>query len=247
MVSDDGEPPDWLPPDETVHVPQNAFVLVGEEETLLLDTLSPASTAEILDGLEAVLGDRELDYVVVSHPDVPHAGNSMAILEAYPAATLVGPEYGTGHEHYHLADAHLVGEGDSIDLGGLVAAFHEATFLDSALSIWMTEREHGALFPIDWLGFPHLGSETLRFVDEIDGEVGVERLLQFHGRVVFWLQYVDVEKTCAEIDRVRETFDPEIVGPAHGLVVREDADRYLDLMKPVVERIDEEGRVGTFG
>ena len=97
------------------------------------------------------------------------------------------------------------------------------------------------------MGFAHLESEALKFVDELDGEFDASRLVEFHGRVLFWYQYVDVEKTNAEIDNLIETFDPEIVAPAHGLVIREDATAYMEMMKSVTRTIDERGRVGTLG
>lgn len=246
MVETDGEAPAWCPPGHDVHIPQCAYLLCGEQ-SLLFDTLSPASTAFVLETVDRILDGDDLDYLVVSHPDVPHAGNTMAILREYPDATLVAPGYGHGHELYHLAESMQVIEGDSIDLGGLEVAFHEATFLDAPLSVWMTERTTDTLFPVDWLGFPHLDSEALRFVDELEHDVGRDRLYQFHGRVMFWYQYVDAAKVTAEIDRLIERYDPAVIAPAHGLVVREEPRRYMQLMKPVVERIADEGRIGAVG
>jgi flavorubredoxin len=239
--------PDWYEPGRRAYLPQCAYLLDGGEETLLFDTLSPASTDQILDAVDDLVGDRGLDYLVVSHPDVPHAGNTLAILDAHPETTLVAPAYGNDHELYHLDDGMQVGAGDAIDLGDRVAAFHEATFLDAPVSVWMTEEETGTLFPVDWMGFAHLESEALKFVDELDGEFNASRLVEFHGRVLFWYQYVDVEKTNAEIDNLVETFDPNIVAPAHGLVIREDATEYMEMMKEVTRTIDERGRVGTLG
>ena len=138
-------------------------------------------------------------------------------------------------------------KGDEIDLGDRTVEFHEATFLDAPVSVWMTERETETLFPVDWMGFLHLDEEALAFVDELDGAFDPSRLVEFHGRVLFWYQYVDVAKTNAEIDNLIETFDPEILAPAHGLVIREDATDYMAMMKDVTRTIDEQGRIGTLG
>ncbi len=229
-----------------VHLPQNAYLFVGEK-SLLFDTLSPASTEKIVTEVDAVLGERDLDYVMVSHPDVPHAGNTPALLREYPEATVVAPEYGTGHELYRLDEGMHVAEGDTIDLGGHVVEFHEATFLDAEVSVWMTEQNTGSLLTVDWLGFPHYGDECMNCVEELDRDIGHDRLIEFHGRVLFWYQYVDVEKTQAEIDHLIEKFDPDAILPAHGLPIRENAVEYMRRMKEVVERIDAEGRVGILG
>jgi len=97
------------------------------------------------------------------------------------------------------------------------------------------------------MGFPHLDEEALRFVNELDGEFDVSRLVEFHSRVLFWYQYVDVEKTNAEIDNLISKFDPEMIAPAHGLVIREEASEYMALMKDVTRIIDSDGRIGTLG
>jgi flavorubredoxin len=125
--------------------------------------------------------------------------------------------------------------------------FHEATFLDAPVSMWMTETETETLFPVDWMGFIHLDDERLTFVDELDGEFDRSRLVEFHGRVLFWYQYIDVEKTNREIDNLIQKFDPEIIAPAHGLVIREDATDYMAMMKDVTRELDSQERIGTLG
>lgn len=239
--------PDWYESGREAYIPQCAYLIEGDNETLLFDTLSPASTDQILDAIGELIGDRGLDYLVVSHPDIPHAGNTYAILEEHPETTLVAPAYGNDHELYKLDESLQVAEGNSIDLGGRVAEFHEATFLDAPVSIWMSEQKTETLFPVDWMGFPHLDEEALLFVDELDGTFDASRLIEFHGRVLFWYQYVDVKKTNAEIDNLIEKFDPEIIAPAHGLVIRENASEYMELMKDVTRAIDNQGRIGILG
>ena len=176
--------PAWYDPDDTLHVPQHAYLL-ADERSLLFDTLSPASKDEIVATLDDLLEDG-LDYLVVSHPDVPHAGNAMTILDAYPEASLVAPTYGNGHELYHLDDAMHVAAGETIDLGDLCVEFTRATFPDAPIHIWMIEQTTKTLFPVDWLGYPHRGAETMMFPSEFETELTVDRLVQFHGRVLFW-------------------------------------------------------------
>ncbi len=244
-VTFDGDPPTWYEPGAETHIGQSAYVLQGEQ-SLLFDTLSPASTDRIIDSLEGIV-DGGLDYLVVSHPDVPHAGNTSQILAAYPDAELVAPRYGRDHDLYHLGDATKVGAGDSIDLGGFTVDFHDAPFPDAPIHLWMSERTTDTLFPVDWFGFPHNDTECSQFVDEFDRPLSVERLVEFHGRVLFWLQYVDVAKTNREIERLAETFDPAVLAPAHGCVVRENVAEHMRRATSAVEAINAEGRVGILG
>ena len=220
--------PEWYDTKQELHIPNCAYLL-ADEQSLLLDTLSPAGSKQIVGELEAILDDG-LDYLVVSHPDVPHAGNTRQLLERYPECTLVAPRYGRGHELYHLDDAMHVGEGDTLDLGRYTVEFHEAPFPDAAVHVWMSEWETNTLFPIDWFGFPHRADEDMRFVEEFEHPFDIDRLVQFHGRVMFWYQYVDVSKVQREIEHIIRKFDPDIVAPAHGNPVRVDATDHLALM-----------------
>lgn len=102
------------------------------------------------------------------------------------------------------------------------------------------------LLTVDWMGFPHMDDECGKCVDELDSEVTVSRLLEHHGRVFLWYQYVDVPKVYAEIDRIIDTFNPSIVAPAHGSVIRKDVIKYLQMMKPVVQHMSKQGRLGNF-
>jgi flavorubredoxin len=239
-------PPGWYEPGRNVHIPQNVYLFVGRE-SLIFDTLSPASTDQLLDEVHKIVGHTGLDYVVVSHPDLPHAGNAMELLREFPDATLVAPRYGSRHELYHLDEAIHVGEGDSIDIGGHIFDFHEAYILDAPIHIWMTERNRNWLMPVDWFGFPHQDSECMKCVHELDHDVTVQRLVEFHGRVLFWYQYVDVDKM-ADLHRfLLRKFDPDGILSGHGLPIIENTDRYLDMMDDVVAEINSKGRIGTLG
>lgn len=243
---DQVNPPKWYKGNEDVHIPQSVYLLV-DEYSLLFDTFSPASTDEVLNDVKEILGERDLDYLVLSHTDVPHAGNTKAILDTYPEAQLIAPKYGTGHELYRLSSSRLVGNGDKLELGKFKINFHEAPFVDSAIHLWMTEDTTNTLFTVDWHGFPHNGSDCMLFADELDHPISEDQLMQFHGRVMFWLEYVKPEKVNQEIDHILAEHSPEQVAPAHGHFIRQDAAAELEKMKSVVELISEDGRIGAFG
>jgi len=240
------DPPDWYEPARDVHTCQNAY-LIGGEQTLLLDTLSPANTSHVLDEVEAVLDGRQLDYLVVSHPETPHAGNTRAIREEYPGLTLVSPDIGDEHELYFLDDSLRVEPGDEIDLGRKAVEFVPALFVDHGIHLWMRETTTGTFFPVDWLGFPHMDSACLSFVDKLDHEVTVDQLLAFHGRVFFWYQYVDLAKTTEAVKMLAEQYGSDLVAPAHGLPIRDAPAELMSKMTTVIEHVHDSGRFEVFG
>lgn len=243
----DDRNPAWYDPNQAVYIPQCAYLVRGSEQTLLFDTLSPASTEDVLTAVDDIVGEHGLDYLVVSHPDVPHAGNTHAILRDHPETQLVAPAVGNDHELYRLDEALHVTEGDELVLGDRTVTFHEATFPDAPISIWMSERTTRTLFTVDWMGFPHLEETILTSLDESDRLFDIEQFVEFHSRVLFWYHYVDVEKVQREIDALIQRHDPAVIAPAHGLVIREDATDYMERMKDVPQLVEQRSRVGTLG
>lgn len=235
-------PPSWYDLGADIQVCDNAYLIEGEQ-TLLFDTLSPDSTEQILSELDSLLDGRDLDYLVPSHPENPHAGNTFPILEAYPEAELLAPEYDTGkHELYYFDDATHVSDGDMLDLGGRVVEFVEPGFLDHRIHTWLFDHATATLFTVDWLGDVHMSKNHLDFVDEVPEDDPIDRQVEFHSRALFWFQYIQREKARAVIEDLVETYDPYVLAPSHGLVVRETAAEYMRMNNEVIDRIIKQGR-----
>ena len=55
-------------------VSYNSYLIL-DEKTCLMDTVDPRKTVEWEDNLRTALGDRKLDYLVISHMEPDHAGS----------------------------------------------------------------------------------------------------------------------------------------------------------------------------
>lgn len=244
MKTEDSET-EWYIPGQEIHTSNNSFLILGEK-TLLFETLSPANREGIVEALKELLDGRSLDHVVVSHTEAPHGGNATAILEAFPEATLVGSAHGRHHEMYHMEDAMPVEIGDKIDLGdGYAVEFYEAVFADTPMSIWMVEQKTDTLFTVDFFGIPHMEGECVKFIDEIENGITVDRLAAFHLPAFQWLRFADRKRTDDMIDYIMETYNPSIVAPTHGLIVREDPSQYTEEFKQMITPIKEQSRTSV--
>lgn len=239
----DSDPPDWYVPGGGVNTIQNAYLLVGDERTMLFDTLDPVGRDHVVREVTAILDGRPLDYLAVSHPEAPHAGNAFAVLDRYPDATLIAPGNGSRHDLYHLEDATRAHHGDTVDLGDLSVEFLEPSFLDHGLHTWMRERTTDTLFSVDWLGHFVMDRERLTLASELERGITHHRLLQFHGNVFQWYQFVDTDKTDAAIENIIDAYAPATIATAHGLVIDEDPDAHMRKVKTVIEHISAGGRL----
>lgn len=233
---------DWYEPGRDLRINDNAFLFKGHEETLLFDTLSPASTERMVEELKKALDGRELDYLVVSHDEAPHAGNSYAVLNEYPNAELLGSDKGSAAaEIHHLEDATRVQYGHTIDLGGYTVEFIEPIFMDSPATAWILEHSTGWMCTVDSFGYPHYRTDSLKFEDEMETNLTERQMSQYNGRSLQWLKYTDPEKVRDKIQQHLDKFDPQIVAPSHGHPIRENADQCVEICYQSAKRLSEEG------
>lgn len=72
------------------HIHNAPYLIVGDEKTLLWGTGDATAWDDVAPEFERVLAGRTLDYLVPSHPEIPHCGNVHRVLEAYPEVRMVG-------------------------------------------------------------------------------------------------------------------------------------------------------------
>lgn len=228
-----------------IHTVWNAYLVRGEE-TLLFDTLPPTLEGEIIEMIEEVLDGRELDYLVASHPESSHAGNTRAISRQFPSATILSPDYNSEEaELYYLGDAEKVRPGDRLDLGGPTVEFVEPLFPDHGMTVWMHELESNTLFTVDWIAMFIKKANRTTFVDELDHDLTPERLVELSSAIFPWIQYADTETVDQAIEDFITQFEDPTVASAHGHVIREDSERYMRMMKETVKYVSSDDQLSV--
>lgn len=219
----------------------SAYLFMGER-TLLIDTLGPAQHKTVLEALDGLLAGRRLDYLWISHTELPHAANTAAIRRAHPEVEVLTVG---GHDHYEvhgLGDARRLDFGDSIDLGGPVLEIIRPLFVDHALTQWIYEHENGFLCPVDWALNAHNEHQCFRFMDEMEATgYSPERFMHdvsVTNCVVFpWLRWADPDDVVAMIDTFYDTYDIRIFAPSHTNVIRRDVEKYLAALREAMRRV----------
>ena len=213
----------------------SAFLFM-DEKTLLVDTLSPGQKDTMLEALDYVLDGRKLDYMWLSHAELPHAGNTAAIRRAHPELELMTIGDNDHYEVHGLEDAILLDFGDKIELGQHTIEIIKPLFVDHALTQWFYEHNSGFLFPVDWALNVHRADQCFRFMDEME-EVGysAERFkheVSTTSLVVFpWLRWADPDEVVALVDNLFKTYDVRIFAPSHTNIIRTDIPKYVEALK----------------
>ncbi len=196
----------------------NSYVIL-DEKVAVMDTIDARKTDEWFDKLEAELGGRAVDYIVISHLEPDHAANIKALADKYPDAVLVLSAKAKAMlpQFFDIAGldnrCQVVAEGDKLSLGN-----HELTFIMAPMVHWpevMLEYETSekVLFSADAFGkFGALSAdedwtcEARRYYFNIVGKYGapVQTLLKKASSL-------DIKTIC----------------PLHGPILKNDLDFYI--------------------
>ena len=193
--------------------------LIMDDKTCLMDTADKRVADIWFKNIENALGDRELDYLVVSHMEPDHAGNIGKLIEKYPNVKIVGnAKTFTMYDRFFdidISDRKIaVKEGDTLDLGT-----HKLQFVMAPMVHWPEvmvsyEPSEKILFSADAFGkFGTLDTdedwacEARRYYINIVGKYGV--------------QVQALLKKAAALDI-------SMICPLHGPVLKDNIGYYVD-------------------
>ncbi|MBE6657518.1 MAG: flavodoxin, partial [Ruminococcaceae bacterium] len=197
----------------------NSYAII-DDEIAIMDTVDQNFTHEWLDNIEAILGGRKPNYLVVQHMEPDHSANIVNFTKAYPDAMIVSSSkafammknfFGTDFEDKQI----IIGEGDRLPLGRHTLHFVAAPMVHWPEVMVTYDDYDKVLFSAD--GFGKFGAldvqedwadEARRYYIGIVGKYGaqVQNLLKKAAGL-------DIAKIC----------------PLHGPVLTENLGYYLNL------------------
>jgi flavorubredoxin len=210
------------------HGHMSAYLIVGSEKTMLVDTGSPYHRQQMLRDVEAILGGRKLDYVFATHnEEYPHVGLLEMWMERYPEAIAVGNLV----DHKLLFPSlkgrvRVVKPGDEVDLGDRRLMFVPAVWRDFKDTLWAFETKSRVLFVADGFAFLHYHGEGECDHTAVESKSDpTPELFQHYGeRALNWALYTDVRSTFADLDGIMSALKPNIIAGAHGPVIDNPAE-----------------------
>ena len=193
---------------------------IADEKIAVMDTVDAHFTHEWLDNLEAALGEREPDYLIIQHMEPDHSGSVVSFTQRYPKAVVVSSAkafammrqfFGTDFE----GRSRTVAEGDTLVLGR-----HELHFVAAPMVHWPEvmvtyDSADKVLFSAD--GFGKFGAL------DVDEDWACEARRYYIGIVgKYGAQVQNLLKKAASLDIA-------VICPLHGPVLKENLGYYLDL------------------
>ena len=196
----------------------NSYV-IKDDKTTILDTIDECVTEKWLDNLEKTLGDKEPEYLIVSHMEPDHAYNIGTLIEKYPNMKIVGNTFTfnilSNFFDVDISDKKvIVKEGDILDLGKHKLQFFMAPMVHWPEVMVTYEQTEKILFTAD--GFGKFGAldveekwddEARRYYFGIVGKYGMQ-----------------VQALLAKASKL----DIKMICPLHGPILKENLEYYIN-------------------
>ncbi len=215
----------------------NSYLIV-DEKVVLVDTVWEPFQDQLIQNIRQIMDPGKIDYLVVNHSEVDHAGSLPAVMRHVPKAKVVvsrrGEESVEGHFH-QLWNFHPVETGEKIPIGGSDLIFVEAPMLHWPDSMFTYLTGKNILLPNDAFG-QHYASD-FRFNDQVNQEELYEEALKYYANILTPFSQLVLKK----IDEVLALQLPvEIIAPSHGVIWRNNplqiVKKYQQWAKQVPEK-----------
>lgn len=207
--------------DRVVHSHVCAYLVVGSDKTMLVDTGNAPDWARMEQDVERFLDGRKLDYVFPTHGELPHCGLLPQWLDKYPEALAVGalrdfPLYYPEYAHR----MRNVDPGESIDLGDRRIVFIPPVWRDLRDTLWAFDTTERTLFVSDAFAFLHYHeSQRCDFLASEQPPPDVAMIRYFNERAMYWTRHTDVAGSFEDLDAMIRMLDPALIATGHGGVV----------------------------
>lgn len=197
----------------------NSYVIL-DEKIAVMDTVDAHFKQEWLAQIQALLGDRQPDYLIVQHMEPDHSANIAEFMNLYPDTTVVSSAkaftmmkqfFGTDYPDRQI----VIKEGSTLSLGKHTLAFVAAPMVHWPEVMVTYDTCDKVLFSAD--GFGKFGAL------DVEEDWACEARRYYIGIVgKFGAQVQNLLKKAA-------TLDIQIICPLHGPVLTENLGYYLNL------------------
>ncbi len=166
-------------------VAYNSYVIV-DEKTVLIDTVEFGESEIFLDKVTQVLGDRDLDYLIINHMEPDHSGAVKDVIVRYPNVKIVGnaKTFPMVEGFFGITDNfYEVKEGDKIELGKHTLQFFMTPMVHWPETMVTYEIANKILFSGDAFGsFGALDGGI--FDDELKIEFYEDEMRRYYSNIV---------------------------------------------------------------
>jgi flavorubredoxin len=218
--------------------------LIDDEKVALIDTVERQFIEDYLDKIQAIIGEKKIDYLIINHMEPDHSGALKAIKSRYPEITLVGNKKTFGFvENFSIDPGKvlLVNDNDTLSLGKINLQFQTIPMVHWPETMITYDENHKILFSGDAFGSYGTLDGGI-FDDEINLDFYEVDVMRYFTNIV--------GKYCAHTQRAMKKLsglDIKMIAATHGPIWRSDLNWVLSRYEKWSTYDMEQGVVIVYG
>ena len=188
----------------------NAYLIQGSDKTVLLDSVDPSMSGELMTQLKGV---SQIDYIVSHHAEQDHSGAIPKVLEKYPDAKLITTPKAKGMliDLLKIPEKSFmpVEDGETISLGDKTLRFIYTPWVHWPETMVSFLEEDKILFSCDFFG-AHIATSDLFVTDE--GRV-YEAAKRYFAEIMMPFRKI-IGKNLEKLS----SYEINMIAPSHGQI-----------------------------
>ncbi|MBU3178189.1 FprA family A-type flavoprotein [Clostridium estertheticum] len=211
----------------------NSYLLMTEKPTVI-DTVDMSFGREFVENLKSLIELEKIEYIVINHTEPDHSGSLGSLAAKAKNAVIVCTSLAVDQlkEMYklHSREFLVVGDGDTLDIGGKTLKFIEVPYLHTAETMITYCIDDKILFPCDIFSTHVANYEYFNDMakeDINDDYIGYYKLIMHPHR-----RYVQ-----NMIKKIRN-LDIKIIAPSHGYILRDKVQSFIDIYDDMSKNIE---------
>ncbi|MCT4585326.1 MAG: FprA family A-type flavoprotein [Peptostreptococcaceae bacterium] len=220
--------------------------LINDEKVAILDTVKNSKMDAYLEKIESIIGEKQVDYMIINHMEPDHSGAIKAVKAKYPDVKIVGnTKTFTFLENFYgkMDNYHVIKDGDLLDLGEHKLRFYLTPMVHWPETMMTYDETSKILFSADAFG----GFGTLDggvFDDEVNLEFYMDEIRRYYSNIVGKFGPM-VQRALKKLTDLNLEF--KVIAPTHGPVWRTNPNCIIENYDRWSKAETEEGVVIVYG
>ena len=212
----------------------NSYLIKGKDKVALIDTVKTDFFDEYKSNIEKYVEIKNIDYLVVNHTEPDHSGSIGKLLEINPNMEVCGTKMAIDFVRNIINfdfKSNVLTANDSIDLGGKELKFFAFPMLHWPDSMYTYLKEDKMLFTCDSFGAHYASKKIYNDLEEPNGvltnTVILEQYKYYFDVILGPFKNPFLMNALNKISLI----PIEYICPGHGLIIRKDVEKYIELYK----------------
>lgn len=212
----------------------NSYLVKGENKVALIDTVKNEFCDEFIANIEKYVSIDDIDYLIVNHTEPDHSGSISRLLELNPNIEVCGTKMAIDFVRNIINfdfKSNVLTANDSLDLGGKEFKFFAFPMLHWPDSMYTYLKEDKMLFTCDSFGVHYASEKMYNDLEEQDNILSDKIILEQY-KYYFDVILSPFKKPFLLNALNKISLIPiEYICPGHGMIIRKDIDKYINLYK----------------